>query len=166
MRGFHFVPVRSHAYFHALCFYVAIKIFRRTKCPANRAFCRTKPISDFFSRTNVRCPAQFQGLIFLSGNWPLRPVSTQENKHRIGSDWTFSILYYPHRWTKKVESTSSLYHPGCGSNWNRKLIAKAHARVQFCSDPVRSDAYFSEWKLAFSNMFIVWFRLQTSPRQQ
>ena len=30
-----------------------------------------------------------------------RPVSTQENKHPIGSDWTISILYYPHRRTKK-----------------------------------------------------------------
>ena len=36
---------------------------------------------------------------------------------------------------KKVENTSTLYHPGCGSNWNRKLVPKAHARVQFCSDP-------------------------------
>ena len=36
-----------------------------------------------------------------------RPVSTQENKHRIGSDWTFFILYCPHRRTKKVENTST-----------------------------------------------------------
>jgi hypothetical protein len=48
--------------FYHWTFYVAIKIFRRTKCPADRKFCRTKPIFDFFSRTNVRCPALFQGL--------------------------------------------------------------------------------------------------------
>ncbi len=63
----------------------------------------------------------------------LRPVSTQENKHRIG---LFSILYYPHRRTKKVESTSVLYHRIIGSNWNRKLVPKVNARVQFCSDPM------------------------------
>ena len=33
-----------------------------------------------------------------------------------------------------------------GSNWNRKLAPKDHARSQFCSDPVRSHAYFPEWK--------------------
>ena len=33
-----------------------MKIFHRTKCPADRKFCRTKPIFDFFSRTNVPCP--------------------------------------------------------------------------------------------------------------
>ena len=34
-----------------------------------------------------------------------------------------------------------------GSNWNRNLVRKAHSRTQFCSDPVRSHAYFPEWKL-------------------
>ena len=65
--------------------------------------------------------------------FPLRRIG-------IGSDWTFSILYYPHRRTwKKVENTSTLYHPGCGSqvqtgteNWYRN----SRARVQFCSDPI------------------------------
>ncbi len=28
----------------------------------------------------------------------------------------------------------------------QKSVPKAHARVQFCSDPVRSHAYFPEWK--------------------
>ena len=51
---------------------------------------------------------------------------------------------------KKVENTTTLYHKIIGSNWNRKLIPKAHARVQFCSDPVRSHAYFPEWKPALS----------------
>ena len=77
------------------------------------------------------------------GSFPLRKIT-------IGSDWTFSILYYPLCQTKKVENTSTLYHPGCGSNWNRKLVPKAHARVQFCSNPVRSDAYFPEWKPALT----------------
>ncbi len=60
---------------------------------------------------------------------------TQKNKHRIGLD--FSILYYLHRQTKKVENTSTLYHPGCGSqvqtgteNWHRNW---------FNSVPIRSD---------------------------
>ena len=83
---------------------------------------------------------------------PWRLVSTQENKHRIGSDWTFTNLYYPHRRTKKVENTSTFSHRIIGSNWNRKFVPKAHARVQFCSDPVRSHAYFPEWKPALSGM--------------
>ncbi len=66
-----------------------------------------------------------------------RPFSTQENKHRIGSDLTFFVLYCPHRRNKKVENTLTFYHWIIGSNWNRKLVPKAHARVLFCSDPVR-----------------------------
>jgi hypothetical protein len=31
----------------------------------------------------------------------------------------------------------------------QKIAPKAHARVQFCSDPVRSHAYFPEWNSAF-----------------
>ncbi len=85
-----------------------------------------------------------------SRQFTLRLVSTQENKHRIGSDWTFSNLYYPHRRTKKVENTSTFCHRIVGSNWNRKFAPKAYSLVQFCSDPVRSHAYFPEWKPAFS----------------
>ena len=62
-------------------------------------------------------------------------------KISIGSDWTFSILYYPHHRTKKNRKYFSSLSSGLritGSNWNRKLVTKAHARVQFCSDPVRS----------------------------
>ncbi len=55
---------------------------------------------------------------------------------------------YPHHQTKKVENTSTLYHRIIGSNWNRKLVPKAHSRGQFCSDPVLSHAYFPEWKPA------------------
>ena len=73
----------------------------------------------------------------------------------VGSDFFPSSLP-THRRTKKVEYTSTLYHSGCGSqvqtgteNWYRK----AHARVKFCSDPVRSHAYFSEWKSAFKACF-------------
>ncbi len=70
---------------------------------------------------------------------PLTPVSTQENKHRTG---LFSILYYPHRRTKKVENTPNLNHRITGSNWNRKLVPKAYARV--CG-----FSYFPEWKPVF-----------------
>ena len=69
-----------------------------------------------------------------SFNTYLRPVSTQENKDRIG---LFSILYNPHRRTKKVENTSTLYLWITVSKWNRKLVPKSHARVQFCSDVFR-----------------------------
>ncbi len=64
----------------------------------------------------------------------------------MGSDRTelFSILCYPHRRTKKVENTSTLYHRIIGSNWNRKLVPKWTGSILF-----RSDAYFPEWKLAF-----------------
>ena len=67
---------------------------------------------------------------------------------KYGSDRTFSILYYPHRRTKKVENTSTLYLWITVSKWNRKLVRKAHARVQFCCDVFRSRAYFPEWKPA------------------
>ena len=80
---------------------------------------------------------------FLKANFPLRKIT-------VGSDRTglFSILYYPHHQTKKVENTSTLYHRIIGSNWNRKLVPKAHSRGQFCSDPVLSHAYFPEWRPA------------------
>ena len=31
---------------------------------------------------------------------------------------------------------------------DRKLALKAHEQVKFCSDPVRSEDYFPEWKPA------------------
>ena len=70
----------------------------------------------------------------------LRPVSPWEYKHWIGP---FSILYYPHCWTKKVENTSTLYRPGCGSqvqtgteNCYRKPM------LGFNFVPIRSDPMF------------------------
>ena len=42
-------------------FFVVIKIFHRTKCPADQKLCRTKPNFEIFSETNVQCPAPFQG---------------------------------------------------------------------------------------------------------
>ena len=73
----------------------------------------------------------------------LTPVSTQENKHRIGLD-SFPPCN-PYRWMKKIENTTTPYHRIIGSNWNRKLVQKAHARFQFCSDLVRSHVYFLIW---------------------
>ena len=46
---------------------MAIKIFHRTKCPADRKFRKVK-ILTFFNRTNVRCAALFQGLEFVYCN--------------------------------------------------------------------------------------------------
>ena len=70
---------------------------------------------------------------------PLIPVSTQENKNRIGLDFFPSSLIHTAR-PKKVENTSTLYHPGCGSqvqtgteNWYRKLMRG----INFV--PIRSD---------------------------
>ena len=44
----------------------------------------------------------------------LLPLSAQK-----WSDWTFCVIHTAG--PKRVESTSTLYHPGCGSeNWYRK----------------------------------------------
>ncbi len=66
----------------------------------------------------------------------------------FNSDRTISILYYRHRRTKKVENTSTLYHPGCGSqvqagteNWHRKLTRG----FKFVPIPC---LIFPEWKPA------------------
>ena len=70
----------------------------------------------------------------------LRPVSTQENKHRIGLDFFPSCII--HTAGPKKLKILQLYHRMIGSNWNRKLVPKAHPRVLFRSDPFRSHAYF------------------------
>ena len=36
-----------------------------------------------------------------------------------------------------------------GFKVGKELAPKAHVQVKFCSDPVRSEDYFPEWKLAF-----------------
>ena len=80
-----------------------------------------------------------------------RPVSTQENKHRIGLDFFPScIIHTAHQKSWKYFNSLSIGLQIIGSNWNRKLVAKANARVQFCSVSVRSDAYFPEWKSALT----------------
>ena len=72
-----------------------------------------------------------------------RPVSTQENKHWIGSDCSFFNLVFIHMLTarpKKVENTLTLYH--CGSqvqagteNWYRKPMRRFNF-VQIRCDPM------------------------------
>ncbi len=53
---------------------------------------------------------------------------------------------------KKVDNTSTRYDRIIGSNWNRKMVRKAHTWAQYCSDPVPShDAYFRDWKPAFND---------------
>ncbi len=65
----------------------------------------------------------------------------------IGSDWTFFqfVLSTPPD-QKKVENTSTLYHPGCGSqvqtgteNWYRKPMRG------FNFVPIRSDPMLIFW---------------------
>ena len=72
---------------------------------------------------------------FRKGRFPLRKISTE-------SDWTFFhlVLSAPPD-TKKLKILQLFIiwvadHRFKVSNWNRKLVPKAHARVQFCSDPV------------------------------
>ncbi len=80
----------------------------------------------------------------------------QSDPMLIGSDRTglFSILYYPHRWAKKLKIPQFFNIGGIGSIWNRKLVPKAHARVQFCSDLVRSHVYFPERKPALTECLL------------
>ena len=82
--------------------------------------------------------------------WVILNADFQENKHRIGLEFSRLVLICT-AGPKKVENTSTLLSSRLritGSNWNRQLVPKAHARVQFCSDPVRSHACFPEWKSA------------------
>ena len=77
-------------------------------------------------------------------------VSTQDKKHRIGLDF-FPFCIIRTAGPKKLKIYLNSLSSGLritGSNWNRKLLPKAHAQVQFCSDPARSDAYFPKWKSA------------------
>ena len=79
----------------------------------------------------------------------LRPVFTQK---MIGLDYFASCIIHI-AGPKKVDSLlSGLQITGSNWNMNRKLVPKAHARVQFCSDQVRPHAYFPELKLAFNRM--------------
>ncbi len=75
-------------------------------------------------------------LVFLQGRFPLWKIS-------IGSGWTFFhfVLSTPPD-QKKVENTSTLYHPGCGSqvqtgteNWYRKPM-RGFNFVPILSDPM------------------------------
>ncbi len=90
-------------------------------------------------------------------SFPLRKIS-------IGSDriGPFSILYYPHRRTKKVESTLTLYHRIIGSNWKpafkplfhssqnptRKLAARTFIQSQYLKALAASlrVGFCDEWK--------------------
>ena len=81
--------------------------------------------------------------------YDLRPVSTQENKHRIGLDFFPSCIIHT-AGPKNVENTSTLYHPGLritGSNWTENWYRKPNMRG--FNFEFRSDAYFPEWKSAF-----------------
>ena len=52
--------------------------------------------------------------IFLMQTSLLMPISTQENKHRIGLDFFPSCIIRT-AGPKQVENTSTLYHQGCES---------------------------------------------------
>ena len=73
----------------------------------------------------------------------LRPVSAQENKHRIELECTFPSCIIHTAGPKKLKIYFNSLSSGLritGLNWNRKLVPKALAQIQFCSDPVRSHA--------------------------
>ena len=62
-----------------------------------------------------------------------------------------SLLYYLRaNRLRNVRTSSPLFTLWRYFYVEQKLLQKADARVQFCSDPVRSHAYFPEWKPALS----------------
>ncbi len=104
---------------------------------SNKVFCRRQiylRLKNKKSRRVGESPPACVGLKagFHSGK-PESNIGSDRNQHRIGL-FQSCIIYTAG--PEKVENTSTLYHPGCGSNWNRKFVPKAHARVQFCSDPM------------------------------
>ena len=92
----------------------------------------------------------------------LRLVSTQENKHRIGLDFFPSFLSTPPD-PNKVENTSTLDHPGCGSvvqTGTENCYRKPLRGFNFV--PIQSDlshAYFPERKSAFILFALHCFRM-------
>ena len=87
-------------------------------------------------------PGHFTHVIIDEVCWmifsPLWPDSTQESKHRIGLDFFPSCIIRtagPKK-TPKYFNSLSFGLRITGSNWNRALVLKAYARVQFCSGPI------------------------------
>ncbi len=71
-----------------------------------------------------------------------RPVLfTQENKDRIGLGFFHLVLWTPPD-QEKLKILQFLIIR-FGDQTGTERAPKAHARVQFCSNPVRSDALFS-----------------------
>ena len=68
----------------------------------------------------------------------IRPVSTQENSPQIGPDRKVADREVG---GSQVQNCFKL---------GKELASKAHVRVKFCSDPVRSEDYFPEWKPAYT----------------
>ena len=94
---------------------------------------------------------------------PIRPVSTQENKHRTKLS-PFCTIHTAG--PKKVENTSTLYHPGCGSqvqtgteNWYRKpmrgfnfVLIRSDPMLIFLSGNRRLENPISAYLLLLSTM--------------
>ena len=71
-----------------------------------------------------------------------RPISTQDNKHRIG---LFLVIYYhAHHWTKKffIVAVGSLFQTGA-EIWYQEFIRVYIILV--ISDPIPSDHPEAEW---------------------
>ena len=62
--GQNFTRITADIHIILLEIFVVIKISRRTKMSGRSKVVSAKLNFDFFSRTNVRCPALFQGLSF------------------------------------------------------------------------------------------------------
>ena len=89
----------------------------------------------------------------IKGQFPLRKIS-------IGPklDWTFFHLVLSTLPDQNKLKILQLYISSwlqiTGSHWNRKFGPKICAYVLFCSNPVRSHAYFPEWKSAFRHRLL------------
>ncbi len=80
----------------------------------------------------------------------LRLVFTEENKHGIGLDF-FASCISRSAGQKKLKMLQRFIIRVADHRFKleQKIGTEAHARVQFCSDSVRSHAYFPWSKSAF-----------------
>jgi hypothetical protein len=63
----------------------------------------------------------------------------------------FVARFNPLNRSKKVENISTFYYPASNVTGSiGKFLPMAHAWILFCSNPVRSAAYFPECKLALT----------------
>ncbi len=82
----------------------------------------------------------------------LRPVSTQENKDRIGLDSFPSCIIHT-AGPKKLKILQLFNIGSYRFKLEQKIATVSPFADSFCSDPVQSHAYFPEWKQAFKHTY-------------